>query len=134
MFDKWLDIFPICNFVPFVDIHDTALLVKDVRLNNDWNLNSLYTMLSRVLSLMISMFDVLQLEEKFSWVWIRKSCSVDRDRGALFISALWNLWVAHNKLVFDDVTLNWWDILRFIHLSYVDISRVLTLNVVPAKV
>ncbi|KAK7259850.1 hypothetical protein RIF29_25465 [Crotalaria pallida] len=150
MFDKWLDIGPIYNFVPFVYIHDTTLLVKDVRLNNDWNLNSLYTMLPNLAISAIqstffddqcvgldegldevvwaeslsdaysvssayhwlshSRFDVLQSEEKFSWVWIRKSCYADRDRGVLFISALWNLWVARNKLVFDDVTLNWRDL------------------------
>lgn len=41
----WVTKEPLCNQVVFVDIHDTALKVKDIYMGGEWQLQSLYALL-----------------------------------------------------------------------------------------
>lgn len=44
-YDKWLDRGCLCNHVPFVSIHDTQLLIKDVFYDGKWHFENLATQL-----------------------------------------------------------------------------------------
>jgi len=42
-YDKWIDNVYLCNVVPYVDISDTDLRLRDLFENEAWNFNKLYT-------------------------------------------------------------------------------------------
>lgn len=44
-FDHWTDIGPLHNLLPYIDIHDLDLKLKDVYDGNEWKLDNLYTLL-----------------------------------------------------------------------------------------
>lgn len=61
---------PICGQIPYVDIHDTGLKIKDVWNGNNWNLNMLYTPLpDEIRDRIYSITQWLDEEVPDIWVW-----------------------------------------------------------------
>lgn len=55
-YDKWLDDDLICNTVPFVDIQDTQLTVKDIYYDNAWHWEKLATQIPPLLRMQMQSY------------------------------------------------------------------------------
>ncbi|GAU10809.1 hypothetical protein TSUD_424890, partial [Trifolium subterraneum] len=69
-YDSWVLKERLCTVVPFVAIQDTALKIKDVWANGEWNLNNLYTNLPESIINVITMIQpclVMNLPDVWTW-------------------------------------------------------------------
>ncbi|KAK7275456.1 hypothetical protein RIF29_16573 [Crotalaria pallida] len=70
-FDAWFSNEPLCNQVPWVQIHDTALRVKDVLRDGSWHLHEIMTLLPNPIKLAVEGFNVLlddSIPDCISWL------------------------------------------------------------------
>ncbi|KAJ1430119.1 Ribonuclease H domain [Sesbania bispinosa] len=126
-YSNWLGTGPISFVVPYVDIHDAEVSIKDLRQNGVWQLDRLWTqipeeVLSSILSQDITFMTVWKilssgLAQWMAYIQLVEDWILDGEKknGILFLAILWEVWLSRNATVFSQQNTPIWEVVARVH-------------------